>query len=427
MTAASPPDSDSVDDPYANLRRRWLRSQFISGLGSAMVTLANTYIVFDRSHSVGVTALLQVCWCVPPLLLPAVASSLVNRFGGPKTFMARYVASAVIALVPVFLVITGHLDTGPLLVWCLLMSLNWGLFSPSTTVVKQMLVPRSMVSEFNADFTRNTALASVLGILLGGALLGTVGPLWIYLFNALSYVAPVFSVIPLLRNPLPAGLAHQPFHSVAGLLFGPHARHDLHAACLFTSMGFLVGGYTVTLPAIARVAGTSPNLLALLQVAAALGGLLTVRAIRFLHGRVQWGRVQRDCFVAMAIGVLVVAWANRMHSAPVLMLALSAAAIVVVGFAINLDQTILNAMVQLWTPKESQAVFFTYYALLPLVVVPVSQTLIGVLADRSSVSVALAVLGVLTLVMVAVGPHLRMRAAFDEMSNAAQPPTVNSV
>lgn len=424
MTGPSAPDPDAPGDPYAKTRRVWLWSQFVSGLGSAMVVLANTYIVFDRSHSVGVTALLEVFWSVPPLLLPAVAIGLVNRFGGPKTFIARYVVSALIALMPAILVITGHLSTTPILLWCLLMSASWGLFAPSTTIVKEMLAPRSMVSDFNADVTRNAALASVLGILLGGALLSTVGPLWIYLFNALSYVPPAFSIFPLLRSALPPTPTRQPFRSVVGLLFGSRARHDLHAACLFTAMGLLVGGYTVTMPAIARSTGTSPNLLALLQVAAALGGLLTVRAIRFLQGRVQWGRVQRACFAAMAIGVLVVAWANRLHSAPALTFAISAVAILAVGFAQNLDQSILNAMVQLSTPKESQAVFFTYYALIPLVVVPVSQTIIGVVADRSSVSAALAVLGGLTSMLVVLGPHLRMRTAFDAMSEADQPPAV---
>lgn len=421
---SSQTDSDSLGDPYARLRRVWLWSFFVSGLGSAMVWLASSYIVFDQSRSVGVTALISACWSVPPLVLPGVATRIVNRFGGPKTFLARYLASAVLAVIPVVLVLTGNLTTTALLLWSLLMSTSQGLFSPSATIVKRMLAPRAKVADFNAGVARNSALASAIGCLLGGAILAGLGPLWIFVFNAISYVPLAFSVYPLLRKAVAPGLARQRFRSVVGLLFGAGGRRDLHAACQFTGMGILIGGYTVTLPAIARTIGTSPSLLSLLQVAAVLGGLLTVQAIRLLQGRVQWGRVQRACFAVMAIGLLLVALASRTHTPPALTLTVAVTAILAIGFALNLDQTILNAMVQLWTPEESQSVFFTYYALIPLLVEPLSQAMIGVLADWSSVSVALTVLGGVTMTMVAVGPHLKMRAAFDAMSDADQPPAV---
>jgi hypothetical protein len=114
-----------------------------SGLGSAMVTLANAYIVFDLSRSVAVTALIAACWSLPRLVLPGVATSLVNRFGAPRTFLVRYLASAALSVIPVVLVITGHLGTVPLLIWCLLMSTTAGLFSPSAMIVKRMLAPRA--------------------------------------------------------------------------------------------------------------------------------------------------------------------------------------------------------------------------------------------------------------------------------------------
>jgi len=47
---------------------------------------------------------------------------------------------------------------------------------------------------------------------------------------------------------------------------------------------------------------------------------------------------------------------------------------------------------------------------------------IGVISDRASVSLALASLGVATLVLVAVGPRLRLRTEFDEMSRAEELP-----
>jgi MFS family permease len=393
-----------------------------SGLGSAMVALANAYIVFDRSRSVAVTALIAVCWSLPPLVLPGVATSLVNRFGAPRTFIARYLASAVLSVIPAVLVVTGHLGTVPLLVWCLLMSTSAGLFSPSAMIVKRMLAPRVMLPEFNAAVARNMALTAIVGIGGGGVVFATIGPLWIYVFNAVSFVLPALAVIPLLRNELFADVPRQRFRSVFGLLFGSRRRRDLYAACAFTGLGIFIGGYTVTLPAIARSIGTSPVVLAVLQVAAVIGGLLTGSALRYLRGRIGWGPIQRASFAVMGLGVLALAWAGQLGAGPAVTLVLCVVAIAPIGFALSLDTAILNAAVHLWTPEESQAVFFTYFALIPLIAGPVGQGVVGVIADRASVSVALAALGVFTLVLVALAPYLRLRAEFDEMSRAEETP-----
>jgi len=59
-----------------------------------------------------------------------------------------------------------------------------------------------------------------------------------------------------------------------------------------------------------------------------------------------------------------------------------------------------------------------------MVAVPLGQMAIGVIADRLSVSIALATVAALTLALVAIGPRLPMRAAFDELSRAENPPPV---
>jgi len=410
------PADDPVEDHYAKARAFWQVGMFVSNLGSAMVSLTNAYLIFEQSRSVGVIALIAVCWSVPPLLLPITATYLVNRFGGPRTFMVRYLSSAVLALIPIALAITGNLTTVALLVWCLVMSTSSGLFSPSATVVKRMLAPGSLSPDFNAVATRNAALASVLGILVGGVTLATLGPVWIYSFNALSYIPVAFTAIPLLGNAVTSEVARQPFLRAFPILFGPHGRRDLHAACLFTALGILISGYTVTLPAIAHSVGSSPGYLALLQVSAVLGGLFTATAIRYLRGKVRWGHMQRACLATMGICVLALGWASHLDGTPALTLALCAVVIAPIGLVFNLDQALLNALVQLFTPEDSQGVIFTYYALIPLVMGPIGQGIIGVLADSTSVSAALTALGVFTMALVMIGPHLKMRAAFDTMS-----------
>jgi hypothetical protein len=51
---------------------------------------------------------------------------------------------------------------------------------------------------------------------------------------------------------------------------------------------------------------------------------------------------------------------------------------------------------------------------------------IGAIADFFSVSVALSFAAVVTLTLVALGPRLHLRAAFDQLGNAEDPPKAES-
>jgi MFS family permease len=114
--------------------------------------------------------------------------------------------------------------------------------------------------------------------------------------------------------------------------------------------------------------------------------------------------------------MLLVAWSALPGNARAVALLVGVLAILPIGFALSLDQVILNSLVQMRTPPQSRAVFFTYYALVPMVAIPFGQMVIGALADQTSVSVALAAVAAVTLILVALGPRLRQRADFDELT-----------
>jgi len=429
LTAGSPsgaPEAGPPDDPLAQVRKWWLRALFLSVLGSGMVALANAYIVYDQTQSVAITGLLAVCGSLPPLLLPAAATALAQRFGGPRTYIVRFLLSAVVGFVPVVLLTTGLLTTVTLLIWWAAMSVIGGLFSPSRTLVQRMLAPPELLPELNAAVSRNFSLASVIGILGGGVVFASIGASWVYAINALSFLPLILPVIPLLGIPGPGASEAQKrrFRDALSILYGPNARRDLLSACRFTSLNMAIGGYTITLPAIARSVSTHVGILSILQATAVVGGISTVAVMRWLPQRMRWGRVQRGCFLAVGLSVLLLAWSAESGNAPAVTLVVGVLAILPLGFALSLDRVILSALVQMRTPPQSRAEFFTYYALIPMVAVPVGQMVIGALADQTSVSVALAAVAAVTLVLVALGPRLRQRAGFDELTLEDSPPTV---
>jgi len=92
-------------------------------------------------------------------------------------------------------------------------------------------------------------------------------------------------------------------------------------------------------------------------------------------------------------------------------------AIIPLGFALNLDSSILNAAVQVATPSESRASVLTAFALVPMIALPLSEVVISGMSDLVSVSFSLMVLGGVTLLLVILPRHASVRTAFSALDD----------
>lgn len=410
----------AAEDPNASIRKWYLITLFIACFGGGMISLASTYIIYNQTGSLSVTGLIVVATNLPSLVFPGWATRLANRWGGAKLYFISAVALGVIGLVPAILLAMGDLTTASLLAWYLAGGAIFGLSSPAAGLLRRSIAAPGQVPEFNSAATRSVSIATVLGLLTGGALFAAVGPTWIYIISAVAHFPICFAVYP--------AIARDDHENVSGGRFKDSFairknHHGLRSAFYFTGFCFLISCYGVTFPAMAAAIGSNAGILSLLQAAAVFGGLFVVVAIRKIHGRVGWGTAQRACFLVAGVGILVLAWINHRGASPGLTLVIALVAIVPVGFALNLDASILNALVQVAAPREARNAVLTYYALIPTMAIPVSQELLGGLSDLTSVSTALVVVGSFTLFMIGFGPQRKIRSAFDTLGESEEPPS----
>ena len=305
-----------------------------------------------------------------------------------------------------------------------------GLALPAAGLVRLMITAPGRAPELNSATTRNVALGTVIGLILGGHILAIAGPTWIYLFAALCQVPLIFATYPLVREASrlireafqPPPITSERFRD---LLAMRRSNPGLRAAFICTLIACLIGSFTVTLPAIANSTGTDPHILSFLQGGSIVGGIFVALAVRNLHGRVSWGSVQRVCYVINAFGLAGLAWATHFDGSRVIVFTGALIVIIPVGFALSLDTSILSALVQLGAPAEGRAVAFTGYALIPLRGIPLGQELCGLITDGFSVSVVIGVIAVLTLLLLIVRPsHHHLRSAFDTLDAATAMPMV---
>ena len=86
-----------------------------------------------------------------------------------------------------------------------------------------------------------------------------------------------------------------------------------------------------------------------------------------------------------------------------------------------MNASIVTSVIQLGTPHDRRASMYTLLALIPLVVGPVSQELVGLLADRFSIGAALGIVAVVTVGVNAVVSHSPMSRHFESLDEAATP------
>ena len=400
----------SPDDPYVRVRRNYLIGLFTSSIGGGMTSLTSSFLIFQQTKHASAVALIIVLSNVPSLLLPSVATGLAQRWGGPKLYLAVWGTFYTLAVIPFALGLTGHLSATTLLAWYLLLGIVQGVGTPAAGLVRTELAPPGGSSEFNGAAVRATAVATMIGILIGGGALALMGPSWIFLIGGLSGYPLVLSVVPLLKTvsvertttPVKLSAARQV----------QRTNPEIRAAFRFGLVIFLLSGYAVTLPAIASGIGHRAMILSSLQAAAVFGGLFVVAGVRYIHRRSTWLKVQRACVVVIGVTILYLGWVALRDHQPLWYLATAVLAIIPLGFALNLDTSILNAAVQVAAPEEARTPVLTAFALIPMIALPASEVIIGGIADLVSTSFALLLIGGLTLLLALIPRHGAARAAF---------------
>jgi len=409
------------------LRRSYLRAAISIHFGEYMAMMITTYLVFHRTHSVAISGLVLVCFNAPAVVLSPFAPYLTRRFGPLRVDGWLNVAEALAALVPAALGFSHHLSTGVLFAWVVTYGTLEGLNAPNSFLIRQMLAPDDLLEEMNGAYTRNVAWSAVVGMVVGGLLYQRFGAGAIFLLCTVTAIPEIqlfFRMDNRFRQPsLPPVQG-----SLRAALSLVRTDEGLAVASRIAVLCFFIAGYAVTLPAIASTISSNAEILALLESGSLLGGVFVVVAVRRLHGRVSWVKVQRWCFIIAGLGLATLALAEHAHHGGASFTAVTAvAATLPTGFAILMNASLVTSIMQRATPSDHREPMFTLLAVIPLIVGPVAQVVVGQLSDRTSIPISLAVMSVLTVTLSFLVSHRDLRPHLQLLDEHEVAPHVNAM
>lgn len=399
-----------LPETFASLRHRnyqllW-SGTMISQSGDWMDQIALNWLVYELTDSALALALLNLCRLLPITLFTLIGGVAADRIERRKLLLITQSVAMFLAFALAIVVSTGIVQFWMVLVVAVGRGVMMSFNQPARQSLISDLVPRELLTNAIALNSATMNLTRVIGPMIGGLLIVTVGVAGAFYINALSFVAVLIGLMMMRfppRQPRPKkSMASDLVGGVQYLRSNPPLRTLVILALLPMVFGMpYMTMLTVFAKDVLEVGGDGLGLLTACSGTGAVCGAIFVAS----RGPIP-GRRRMMLFGLVLFGVTLSAFAFSPW------LWLSAASLLGVGFGQQLFMAFNNSIIQEEVDPEFRGrVVSTLFMNRGLV--PLGTMLAGVGTDLVGAPMTLGTMGVflfvLALVAGTVGPGLSLR------------------
>jgi MFS family permease len=374
--------------------RLFFGGQTVSLVGTWITRVATSWLVYRLTGSELLLGVVAFASQIPLLVLAPFGGVLGDRWDRRRILVVTQVLSALQSFALAALVFTDRI-TVPYLIG---LQVVQGIINAFDTPARQAFVVE-MVEE-PEDLPNAIALNSsmfnasrIIGPTIAGILIAAVGEAWCFLFDGISYVAVIASLLAMrfVRSEQPRKQSHLidelrvGFRYVAG--FAPVAAILLQV----TLISVLGMPYAVLMPVIAaKVLHGGPHTLGLLMTASGAGALAGTIYLAARHTVLGLGKVIVAATVALSAGLIAFSFSNT--------LIVSMAVLPFVGAGMMLQSAAANTNLQTVVDQNLRGRVMAFYTMAVLGTQPIGSLLAGALAERIGAqhTIFLGALGCLT-------------------------------
>lgn len=373
--------------------RLFFAGQLVSVIGTWMQSVALGWLVITLTGSVFWLGVVTAVRFGPALIVTLPAGLLADRRDRRWVMVWTSVAGAVAAAVLALATLAE------------VTSIEWVVavaFVAGTANAIEAPARQAYIAELAGADRRSAAIAMnsliwngarVVGPAIAGIVVALVGPGWVFVVNAVSYLGVVAALLAISYRPAIRDVAaNGAYRELLAYLRATPSVAWLLALVGASSM--FASGYLYLGPAIARDLGSGADGLGILMAAAGVGAVIAgLRlAVRPMHAASSERR--RPLIVAAgisAVGAVGVAFAGS--------LALTAAMFVVTAVGTVSFNVSTNTRIQSIVPDRLRGRIMSLYALMLLGLIPPGSLLLGALGDAIGAAQALAAGGAIWLVI----------------------------
>jgi len=326
-----------------------------SSIGTWMQIVAQGWLIYRLSHSAFLLALDQFLSGIPIFLFSLIGGVIADRVERRRILLgSQWVQMATAATLTV-LVATGYVHVWHILCLSFITGFAQAFGGPAYQALIPTLVDRKDMPNAIALNSIQFNLAVTVGPALAGQALAKLGETWCFGLNALSFLAPIISLLIIKTRFLPDKTKESILTSFKKGLSFARQQASMEALILLAFfMTFLAMPMRTYLPVFVkdifrRGPETYGNLLSLMGIGSIVGSLGIAAAGDF-KGK---GRVALGGLVLLGTGISVFAVSKA--------LPLSGATLVVVGAAMMAVFATVTSLVQLITTNEMRGRVMSLY------------------------------------------------------------------
>ncbi len=357
--------------------RIWAGGAFVSNVGTWMQRTAQDWLVLaeltDKSATaVGIVMALQFG---PPLLLLPLTGFVADHFDRRRLLILTQSCMALLALGLGLLTLSGHVALWHVYVFAFLLGCVTAFDAPARQTFVSDMVSESELSNAVALNSTSFNAARLIGPAVAGLLISAIGSGWVFILNAVSFVAVIASLIllrigELRRNARAVRMRGSLFEGFRYVW----KRPDLMAILL---MLFLIATFGLNFPIFISMmsvtvfhggAGQYGALISIMAVGSVAGALLSARRAQ--------PRLSLLLIGACLFGVgMTVAACMPNH-------VLFGVFLVLVGISAQTFMTTANSIVQLTTEPAMRGRVLAILLALALGGTPIGAPMVGWVADH---------------------------------------------
>ncbi|MBU2511278.1 MFS transporter [bacterium] len=376
-----------------------LSGQLISQIGDKFYLLALSYWILESTGSATMMGVVLFCTIFPETVISLVAGAFVDRFNRKWIIVGTDFFRGLIVLTLGVLFYFDSLNLVVILLAQVLLSVNAAFFNPAIPAVIPQIVREDQLSKANSQTQLIRGISMIAGPVLGGLSVAVFGYLFVFLFNAASFlISSFFELFLKLPSPGESQSKTTLIEDIKeGYRFILVDRQLIALIATIAVIHFFVGAiHTITPVFASQLAGNGAKNLGFLQTSFGMGMVMVSLVFGFVKGmenrerKILFASIFMVGLVNMIISFFYYLGLNKAtyHLIPFFCYG---------GFII-LAVTSFRTLIQKSIPNRMAGRVFGVTFSAGDVSIPLAMLLFGFLLDRFSMIALLAVSGICLMI-----------------------------
>lgn len=368
---------------HRNFRLFWI-GQTVSLIGTWMHQVAQGWLALQLSNSAFIVGLVSAAGSLPILFFALYAGVLIDRVDKLRVVTVAQTLLSIEAVILWWAVWSGNI-TIPLLVG--LAGIN-GLISAIEIPARQSLiidlVGREDIVDAVALNSGGFNLARIIGPSIAAAVIASVGLVWCFGINALSYIAVIGCLVAIkLPKFVPSERQVRALDEFKEGIAYIRSRREVMGLmgimAVYSIFGF---PYLTLMPVIARdVLGTDASGYGLLVTFVGIGAVTGALTLAALSARIRRGRLFTWSAFSFAALVLLFSFVN--------VRSIAAGVLLFLGLTMLINGALANGILQTVVPDALRGRVMSAYVFVYVGFTPIGSLLVGAMARVTGVQWAL--------------------------------------